>query len=159
MLFRSREYESNTRFIELAGEVNTYQPHYVVERATEVLNEHKKAINGSKVLILGASYKKNIDDMRESPSLKLIEIFVKKGAVVDYNDPFVPKLPATRKYNFDMESVELSVENLLNYDLVVLSTDHDEYNYEFIYENSKLILDTRNAFKKNGFVNGKVFKG
>ncbi len=160
LTWKAREFESNTRFIELAGEVNTYQPHYVVERAAEVLNEHKKALNGSKILILGASYKKNIDDMRESPSLKLIEIFSKKGALVNYNDPYVPKLPATRKYQFDMESVELNEENLKNYDLIVLSTDHDFYkeNLKLIIDNSQLIIDTRNTFKNNNLVNDKVFK-
>ncbi|HED38324.1 MAG TPA: nucleotide sugar dehydrogenase, partial [Ignavibacteria bacterium] len=141
---------------ELAGEVNTNQPYYVVQRTMEVLNEKGKALNGSKVLILGASYKKNIDDMRESPSLKLIEILKDKGAEVDYNDPFVPKLLPTRKYKFDMRSVELTAENIVKYDLVLLSTDHDYYkeNSELIIKNSKLVVDTRNLFQDY-----KVFKG
>ena len=112
-----------------------------------------------KVLILGASYKKDIDDMRESPSLKLIEILREKGAKVDYNDPYVAKLPKTRKYNYDMDSVELSKKNLANYDLVLLSTDHTNYNYKFINANSKLILDTRNAFERAGIKSEKIFKG
>jgi len=149
LTWKAHEYEVNTKFIELAGEINTMQPYYVVQRAMEVLNAHKKALNGSKVLILGASYKKNIDDMRESPSLKLIEIFGNKGAVVDYNDPYVSKLPATRKYKFDMESVELTEDNLRKYDLIVLSTDHDLYKEksQLIIDNSQLIVDTRNFFK------------
>lgn len=158
LTWKAREYEVNTKFIELAGEINTYQPYYVVERAMEALNLHKKSLNGAKVLILGAAYKKNIDDMRESPSLKLIEILRSKGAEVDYNDPYVPKLPPTRKYNYDMDSVELTKENIQNYDLIVLSTNHDDYDYNFIHENSQLILDTRNSFGSHGIINGKVIK-
>ncbi|GIV46258.1 MAG: UDP-N-acetyl-D-glucosamine dehydrogenase [Ignavibacterium sp.] len=150
LTWKAREYDINTKFIELAGEINTLMPYYVVEKAAEVLNKHKKSLNGSKVLILGASYKKDIDDMRESPSLKLIEILHEKGAEVDYHDPYVPKLFKTRKYNYDMHSVELSKENISKYDLVLLSTDHSNFDYKFISENAKLILDTRNAFRKNG---------
>ena len=159
LTWKARQYDVSTRFIELAGEVNTYQPYYVVERCLEILNEHKKTLNGAKVLILGAAYKKDIDDMRESPSLKLISLFRKMGALVDYNDPFIPKLPPTRKYKFEMSSVELTPDNLASYDLVLLSTDHSGYDYKFIYEHAKLIVDTRNAFEKAGVhVNGKVSK-
>ncbi len=159
LTWKAREFEVNTKFIELAGEINTYQPYYVVEKAMEALNESRKSLNGSKVLLLGAAYKKNVDDMRESPSLKLIEILREKGAEVDYNDPYIPKLPPTRKYKYDMSSVELTEENLNSYDLVVLSTDHDDYDYEFIYKHAKLILDTRNAFGKQGIAGDKLFKG
>lgn len=159
LTWKAREFEISTKFIELAGEINTNMPYYVVEKAGEVLNKAKKSLNGSKVLILGASYKKDIDDMRESPSLKLIEILRGKGAKVDYNDPYVPKLPKTRKYNYDMKSVEVNKKNLAKYDLIILSTDHSNYNYKFIAENSELILDTRNAFEKNGIKSKKVFKG
>jgi len=159
LTWKARQYDVSTRFIELAGEVNTYQPYYVVERCLEILNEHKKTLNGAKVLILGAAYKKDIDDMRESPSLKLISLFRKMGALVDYNDPFIPKLPPTRKYKYEMSSVELTPENLDSYDLVLLSTDHTGYDYKFIYDHAKLIVDTRNAFEKAGVdVNGKVNK-
>jgi len=123
----------------------------------EILNDHGKSLKGSKVLILGAAYKKNIDDMRESPSLKLIEILRSKGAEVDYNDPYVPKLPATRKYNYDLNSVELTKDNLNKYDLILLSTDHDDYDYDFIMENSKIVIDTRNAFIKHGIKSDKLF--
>jgi UDP-N-acetyl-D-glucosamine dehydrogenase len=159
LTWKAREFEISTKFIELAGEINTFMPYYVIEKAAEILNNFKKSLNGSKVLILGASYKKDIDDMRESPSLKLIEILREKGAKVDYNDPYVSKLPKTRKYQYDMESVELSKKNLAKYDLVLLSTDHTEYNYKFIAANSKLILDTRNAFERAGVNSEKVFKG
>ncbi len=157
LTWKAREYEVNTKFIELAGEINTLQPYYVVTRTMEILNLQGKSLNGSKVLILGAAYKKNIDDMRESPSLKLIEILRSKGAEVDYNDPYVPKLPPSRKYNYDMNSVELSKDNLSKYDLVLLSTDHDDYDYQFLIQNSKLVIDTRNAFIKQGIHSEKLF--
>ncbi len=114
LTWKAREFEQHTKFIELAGEINTYQPNYVAERSSQVLNKFRKALNGSKVLILGAAYKKDIDDMRESPSLKLIEIFREKGAAVDYYDPLVPKLPKTRKYKYDMKSVKLVLPILAN---------------------------------------------
>lgn len=150
LTWKAREYEINTKFIELAGEINTSMPYYVVERAAEFLNKYKKSLNGSKILILGAAYKKNIDDMRESPSLKLIELFKEKGAEVDYNDPYVSILPETRKYNYKMHSIELTQENLNSYDLIVISTDHSDYDYKFIYNHAKLILDTRNALYNAG---------
>lgn len=160
LTWKAHEYDINTRFIELAGDVNTSMPYYVVERVFEALNKNKKPLNGSKTLILGAAYKKNIDDMRESPTLKLIEILRSKGAEVDYNDPFIPKLPATRKYHYKMSSVELTAQNLSLYDLVLISTDHTYYrkNAKFIYENARLIVDTRNVF--TGYVddNNKLFK-
>ncbi len=160
LTWKAKEFDMNTRFIELAGEINTYMPYYVVEKTVEALNKNKKALNGSKVLILGASYKKDIDDMRESPTLKLIEILREKGATVDYNDPYVPKLPPSRKYKYDMSSVELTKENLSKYDVILLSTDHTYYkeNSEFIIQNSKLIVDSRNAFKANGRSEGKIQK-
>ena len=158
LTWKAREYELNTKFIELAGEINTYQPSYVVEKSTEALNKFKKSLNGSKVLILGAAYKKDIDDMRESPSLKLIEIYREKGAQVDYYDPLVPTLPKTRKYNFDLKSVKLTKEKLRNYDLVVLSTDHEAFNYEMIAKNSKLVIDTRNAFEKKNLAGRNIYK-
>lgn len=158
LTWKAREFEISTKFIELAGEINTFMPYYVVERAAEVLNKFKKSLNGSKILILGASYKKDIDDMRESPSLKLIEILREKGAKVDYNDPYVPKLPKTRKYQYDMVSVDLTKNNLAKYDLVLLSTDHSDYNYKFINSASKLLLDTRNAFEKAGVKSDKIYK-
>jgi UDP-N-acetyl-D-glucosamine dehydrogenase len=158
LTWKAREFDINTKFIELAGEINTLQPYYVVNRIIEALNNKNKSITGSEILILGAAYKKNIDDMRESPTLKLIEILSNKGAKVSYNDPHVPKLPRTRHYNFEMESVELTEENLNKFDAIVVSTDHDLYDYNFIYENSKLIIDTRNAFKQKGLINNIVIK-
>lgn len=159
LTWKAREYDITTKFIELAGEINTFMPYYVIEKAAEVLNRNQKSLNGSKVLILGAAYKKDIDDMRESPSLKLIEILREKGSVVHYNDPYVPKLFKTRKYDYEMESVGLTKDNLQTYDLVLVSTDHSNYDYNFILENSKLILDTRNAFGKAGLKSDKIYKG
>ncbi|MBE2281799.1 MAG: nucleotide sugar dehydrogenase [Ignavibacteriaceae bacterium] len=158
LTWKARQYEIGTKFIELAGEVNTYQPYYVIERCADVMNTHRKTLNGSKVLILGAAYKKDIDDMRESPSLKLIELLEEKGAEIDYNDPYIPILPATRKYKFDMKSVELTAENIASYDLVLLSTDHTGYDYEFIAKHAKLIVDTRNAFGKAGIKTNNIYK-
>jgi UDP-N-acetyl-D-glucosamine dehydrogenase len=148
LTWKAREFEVNTKFIELAGEINTYQPYYVVEKAMAALNESKKSLNGSKVLLMGAAYKKNVDDMRESPSLKLIEILREKGAEVEYIDPYIPVMPKTRKYDYDMKSVELTAENISSYDLVLVSTDHDDYKekLDLIHDNAQAILDTRNLF-------------
>jgi UDP-N-acetyl-D-glucosamine dehydrogenase len=158
LTWKAREFEINTKFIELAGEINTYQPYYVVEKSAGVLNKFRKALNGSNVLILGAAYKRDIDDMRESPSLKLIEIYKEKGVVVEYHDPLVPVLPKTRKYNYDMKSVKLTKEKIKSYDLVVLSTDHSTFNYKFIAENAKVIIDSRNAFESRGLKGKNIFK-
>ncbi len=147
LTWKAREYDFNTRFIELAGEVNTYQPYYVVNRVMEVLNIHKKSLNGSKILILGMAYKKNVDDVRESPSLKIYELLKERGASVDYYDPYVKRTGRHRKYpDLEIESIEYSKEKISNYDLVLLLTDHDVFKYEEILENAKLIFDTRNAF-------------
>lgn len=158
LTWKAREYEITTKFIELAGEINTMQPYFVVQKISEALNDNNKTIKGSKILILGAAYKKNIDDLRESPSLKLIEILEDRGAIVDYSDPYIPVLPNTRKYQLNLKSVELTSENLQKYDAVVLSTDHDNFDYDLIYKSSNLIIDTRNAFKVKGLVNGKIYK-
>ncbi|HKJ80903.1 MAG TPA: nucleotide sugar dehydrogenase [Ignavibacteriaceae bacterium] len=160
LTWKAREFEVHTRFIELAGEINTSMPYYVVEKAGEALNKTKRSLNGAKVLILGASYKKDIDDMRESPSLRLIELLREKGAKVDYNDPYVVKLPRTRKYDYHMKSVPLTAPNLKKYDLILLSTDHTYYkeNSKLIIQNSKLVVDTRNLFGKAGVKSSKIFK-
>ena len=158
LTWKAREFEINTKFIELAGEINTYQPYYVVEKSIAVLNRFKKTMNGAKVLILGASYKKDIDDLRESPTLKLLEIFKEKGAVVAFSDPYVNKLRKTRKYNYNLSSVKISAQKIKEYDLVVLSTDHTSFDYKLIAANAKLIVDTRNAFEKNGIKTRNIFK-
>lgn len=156
LTWKAKEFDINTKFIELAGEINTFQPYYVVQKLIEALDAKGKTLNGSKILILGASYKKNIDDMRESPSLKLLEIIQNKNGLVDYCDPFVPKLPPTRKYKFEMESVLLNPQSVKSYDAILLSTDHDNFDYEMIANNAQLIIDTRNAFGKRGFTKNVV---
>jgi len=145
LTYKAKEYDMPTRFIELAGEINTQMPYWVVAKVMDALSKEGKALNGAKIFILGAAYKKNVDDMRESPTLKLIHLFEDRGAEVDYNDPYIPVMPRVRKYNYDMESVELTPENLAAYDVVFISTAHDVYDYEFIVENAKLVVDTRNA--------------
>ncbi|MBN2414626.1 nucleotide sugar dehydrogenase [bacterium] len=145
LTYKAKEYDMPTRFIELAGEINTQMPYWVVEKVLKTLSDRGKPLSGSRILILGAAYKKNVDDMRESPTLKLINLFEERGAVVDYNDPHIPVMPKVRKYHYDMESVELTPESLSSYDLVFISTAHDAYDYDFIVEHAQLVVDTRNA--------------
>jgi len=145
LTWKAREYEINTRFIELAGEINTSMPFWVVNKVMDALNDHGKSLKNSKVLVLGAAYKKDIDDPRESPSFKLMEILINKGAKVDYNDPFVPELPSMRMYDIQRKSIDLTPENLAKYDCVLVSTDHSQYDFEFIVKHSQLIVDTRNS--------------
>ena len=147
LTWKAREFEIPTRFIELAGEINTNMPYWVVQKIMEALNQYEKSMKGSRILLLGAAYKKDVDDLRESPTLKLIEILEDRGAKVDYNDPYIPVMPKVRKYAFDMNSVELTPENLKRYDAVVISTAHSEYDYDFIVEHAQLVVDTRNALK------------
>ena len=145
LTWKAREYEMNTRFIELAGEINTSMPYWVIRKVMDALNDRGKSLNGSKILILGAAYKKDIDDPRESPSFKLMEILIEKGALVDYNDPLIPELPHMRMYDIKRRSVELSAENLAKYDCILVSTDHTVYDFDFIVKHAQLVVDTRNA--------------
>lgn len=151
LTWKAREYDFSTRFIELAGEINTRMPYHVVHKTIEALTAKKKGIDGAKVLILGLAYKKDVDDVRESPSLKLMELFKEKGIEVDYNDPYIPFPPKLRKYTLEKGSIPLTAETLGRYDCVVIATDHSLYDPEFIVENSRLIVDTRNLIKdRNG---------
>jgi UDP-N-acetyl-D-glucosamine dehydrogenase len=144
--WKAREYDFATRFIELAGEVNTAMPYHVVDAVAAALNERQKSIKGSKVLLLGVAYKKDVDDLRESPSLKLLELLTERGAVMDYNDPYFPSLHKMRHYDFsNMRSMNLTPERLASYDCVLIATDHSSYDYEAIVRNAKLVVDTRNA--------------
>ncbi len=158
LTWKARQYGLPTRFIELAGEINTDMPHYVVERVMDALNERKKSLNGSKVLVLGLAYKKDIDDVRESPSLKLIELLKKKGAKVDYNDPYIPKTHKQRDYDLKMKSKPISAAMLKRYDAVLIATAHSDYDYKFIVGNAKLVVDTRNATKDVRRGRGKIVK-
>ena len=155
LTWKDREYDYSTRFRELAGEINTGMPYYVVRKTIQALNEKGKSINGSKILMLGLAYKKDVDDIRESPSLKLIELFRRHGALVDYNDPYVARTKKIRKYDFKMKSVPLTEKNLRKYDCVLVSTDHSSYDHAFIAKHASLVVDTRNAMKnikKNNIV-------
>jgi len=144
--WKAREYDFATRFIELAGEINTAMPYNVVDALVGALNSHEKSVKGSKILLLGVAYKKDVDDLRESPSLKLLELLTARGALLDYNDPYFPALHKMRHYDFsNMKSVELSPERLAGYDCVLIATDHSSYDYDAIVRNSQLVVDTRNA--------------
>src|SRR5215472_2318424 len=147
LTWKAREYELATRFIELAGEINSSMPGHVVEAIGEALNQRGWCFKKSKILILGVAYKKDIDDLRESPSLRVIELLQERGALVDYNDPYFPSLHKMRRYNFGLSSVPLTAEKLAEYEAVVVVTDHSSYDYEMIARHSTLIIDTRNATK------------
>jgi len=145
LTWKARQHGLSTRFIELAGEINTAMPEYVLEKVAEALNSKKKAINGSKMLVLGLAYKKDVDDIRESPSIELIEMLRARGAKVDYNDPHVPKTPVQREHNLGMKSKKLTDKSFAGYDCVVIATDHSAYDYDWIVRHARLIVDTRNA--------------
>ena len=155
--WKAKEHEFPARFIELAGEINTFMPHYVVGRIGDALNNQSKPVRGARILLLGAAYKKDVDDVRESPCLKLIELLREKGAEVEYNDPHVPRLRGGRKYDLEMYSAPLTPDNLERYDCVVIVTDHTSYDYEDIVKNAQLVVDTRNATKGLG-LRPNVFK-
>ena len=141
--WKAKEVDFATRFIELAGEINTEMPYYVVDSVATALNDRSKSVKGSKILVLGLAYKKDIDDLRESPSLTLIELLKRRGADVSYNDPFFPTVGHGRHYALNMVSQPL--DNLAQYDCVLIATDHTEYDYERIVRESQLVVDTRNA--------------
>jgi len=145
LTWKAREYNSPTRFIELAGEVNASMPEHAVEAIADALNRRQCCLPGARLLVLGVAYKKDIDDLRESPSLRIMEILQTRGAQVDYHDPYFPRLPRLRRYDFRLESVELSAETLGQYEAVVIATDHSSYDYAFIVRHARLVIDTRNA--------------
>jgi len=145
--WKAREFGLTTRFIELAGEINVGMPEWVIHKLMEALNDRKKPLKGSKVLVLGLAYKKDIDDVRESPSLELIEMLKHRGAKVDYNDPHCPRTHKMREYDLRMTSKKLSPQMLAGYDAVLISTDHSSYDYQMIVDSAQLVLDTRNACK------------
>lgn len=152
--WKAKEYDFNTRFIELAGEVNEAMPAHVVQYVGKALNKHKKAVNGSRVLILGMAYKKDIDDLRESPSLTVIELLRAEGAEVLYNDPYFPTVGRGRHYNLNMTCTPL--EKLDEYDCVLIMTDHSDYDYNAIVKQSTLVVDSRNATK--GIISDKIVR-
>jgi len=147
LAWKAKEYDFSTRFIQLAGEINVSMPYYVIEKTVEALNNKRKSINGSNILILGIAYKKDIDDDRESPGYAIMKILLEKGAILKYNDPWIPKLHTTRKYNFQMESTPITPDLLAKMDAVIIVTDHSDYDYAEIVKHSNLVIDTRNATK------------
>jgi UDP-N-acetyl-D-glucosamine dehydrogenase len=146
LTWKAREYGVNTRFIELAGEVNSGMPRWVIGKVTDALNAHGKAVRGARVLVLGLAYKKNIDDPRESPSIELMELLQEKGALVEYSDPHIPVFPRMRKHYFDTRSIDLTAETLASYDCVLIATNHDQFDYALIRHHAKLIVDTRGVY-------------
>lgn len=143
LTWKAREYGVNTRFIELAGEINHHMPHWVVEKITAALNERCQSVKGSRILVLGLAYKKNIDDTRESPAVEIMDLLQAKGAEVAYSDPHVPRFPRKRDYYFDLQSEPLTAENIARFDCLVLATDHDGFDYALLQQHAKLLVDTR----------------
>ncbi|WP_043160205.1 nucleotide sugar dehydrogenase [Aeromonas hydrophila] len=148
--WKSKEYGIHTRFIELAGEVNAAMPDWVISKIVFALNEKFKSIKGSKILVLGVSYKKNVDDIRESPSIHLMDKLSRLGALISYSDPYVPKIENISEYQVAMSSINLSAESISGYDCVLVATDHDDFNYDMIKMCSQLIVDTRGRFIEDG---------
>jgi UDP-N-acetyl-D-glucosamine dehydrogenase len=149
LTWKAKQYGINTRFIELAGEINHYMPRWVVQKVADALNEQGKAIKGSRILVLGLAYKKNIDDTRESPAVEIMDLLQAKGAHIDYSDPHVPVFPRKRNYHFDLQSVPLNAKTLASYDCMVLATDHDGFDYELLQSQARLIVDTRGRLPRN----------
>ena len=155
----ARKHDMPTRFIELAGEINSSMPRYVIERVAEGLNDVGKPIRGSKVAILGVAYKKDVDDPRESPSFKLMELLQERGAVISYNDPLIEQLPEMRHYTVPkLSSQPLTADYLGSQDCVLVATDHSIYDWDFIAQHAPLIVDTRNALANSPFGEGKIYK-
>jgi UDP-N-acetyl-D-glucosamine dehydrogenase len=152
--WKAKEFDFRTRFIELAGEINNNMPYHVLASVGSALNQHKKSVNGARVLILGVAYKKDIDDLRESPALTIIELLQKEGAQVSYHDPYFPFIGKGRKYDLQMKRTEL--EKLSQYDCIVIVTDHSDYDYKMIVGEAQLVVDTRNATK--GIASPKVVR-
>lgn len=149
LTWKAREYGLHTRFIELAGEVNSAMPDYVVSKLAAALNQRKKSVNGSRILVLGIAYKKNVDDMRESPSVFIMERLRDLGADVQYSDSHVPVFPKMREHHFELSSVELTAESIASFDAVLIATDHDSVDYEMLKANAPLIVDSRGRYLKD----------
>ncbi len=147
LTWKAREYGLHTRFIELSGEVNQAMPEYVLSKLMDGLNDSGKALKGSKVLVLGIAYKKNVDDMRESPSVEIMELIEAKGGIVAYSDPHVPVFPKMREHHFELSSETLTADTIASFDAVVLATDHDKFDYDLIKQYAKLIVDSRGKYR------------
>ena len=146
LTWKAREYGVHTRFIELAGEVNSGMPEWVIGKLSDALNDRSQSVKSSKVLVLGLAYKKDVDDPRESPSCILMELLRKRGAKVAYSDPHFPSFPKMREHKFDLKSVALTPKSIASYDCILLATNHSSFDYKMIKKNARLIVDTRNAY-------------
>jgi UDP-N-acetyl-D-glucosamine dehydrogenase len=161
LTWKAREYEISTRFIELAGEINTHMPYYVVEKLARALDDHAgRGLRNSKVLVIGIAYKKNVDDTRESPALKLIELIEARGAKVDFYDPHVAVIPMTREHGklAGRRGIPWDGKQLSSYDAVLIATDHDAVNYRELCQSVALVVDTRNACARAGYYGENVVK-
>ncbi|PTS83833.1 UDP-N-acetyl-D-glucosamine dehydrogenase [Pseudomonas sp. HMWF032] len=147
LTWKAREYGLHTRFIELSGEVNKAMPEYVVGKLMDGLNDRSRALKGSRVLVLGIAYKKNVDDMRESPSVEIMELIEAKGGIVAYSDPHVPVFPKMREHHFELSSEPLTAQNLASFDAVVLATDHEKFDYALIQQHARLLVDSRGKYR------------
>jgi UDP-N-acetyl-D-glucosamine dehydrogenase len=143
--WKAKQYGIDTRFIELAGEINTQMPEYVISVLADALEERGKTLAESRILVLGVAYKKDVADTRESPGINLIDLLQKQGAEVEYCDPYIPELPKLRKYDLDMASVPLTADALSGCDAVVIATDHSDFDIDLIVRHAPLVIDTRNA--------------
>ncbi len=148
LTWKAREFGLHTRFIELAGEINSGMPEWVVNKVADALNDNSKSIKNSHILVLGIAYKRDVDDMRESPSIHIMELLRNKGANIDYSDPYVPHFPAMREHHFNLESVDISALTIQTYDAVILATQHSSFDYSLIAKHASLIIDTRGAFRQ-----------
>jgi len=158
LTWKARQYEFHTRFIELAGEVNTQMPHYVVQRTMEGLNRDRKTVNGARLLVLGVAYKKDVDDLRESPALRIITLLRERGARVDYHDPYVPEVHRLHGFPYEMRSVSLEPQRVELYDAVLILTDHGSIDYAELVAHAALVIDTRNATGKLKRFREKIIK-
>ncbi len=147
LTWKARECGINTRFIELAGEINSAMPAWVVQKVVRALNDVAKPVRGSRIMVLGVAYKKNVNDSRETPAAEILSQLMELGAEVSYSDPFVPVFPAMRKHDLDLTSLEITAEMLREQDCVILVTDHDAFDYELIGRNAPLVVDTRGRFR------------
>jgi len=149
LTWKAKEFGLTTKFIELAGEINANMPSWVVSKVVDTVNDLGKSISKSKILVLGVAYKKNVGDLRESPAIEIIEILIKKGANIEYSDPFVTDLKAIKNSSFNTNSIDLTEQSIANKDVVIITTDHDQFDLEFVQQNALKIIDTRGAYKES----------
>lgn len=158
LTWKAKEYDLHTHFIELAGEINNNMPYYVIDKVLRALNSLGRSMEGAKILVVGVAYKPDVDDMRESPALKIIDLLIKEDAHVEYYDPYIPSLPKTRKYELNLHSVNVEKIEDDEYDAVVIITDHTDIDYHYLVNKGRIVIDTRNALKQKGIKSKKIWK-